>query len=122
MVRHNVLRFVFLLSVFCCLGLLQEASAQKTPKPATSAIVRGQVIDQESIPIPGTAIIVDGSTTGTANDFNGFFELDLSQFTEKKVTLVLQFVGTEKKKFEIKMKDLPKSYGQITLSRAVLEE
>lgn len=93
---------------------------KKTPKPPTSSIVRGQVVDVDDSPMPGVAILVDGTTKGTASDLNGFFELDLSMFTEKKVTLVMTFVGTETKKIEVILKDLPKSYGQIKLKNSVL--
>jgi hypothetical protein len=120
MLQQKTFRVLFLLGIFCCFGLLQEASAQKTPKPPTSPVVRGQILDVDDSPIPGATILVDGTTKGTASDLNGFFELDLSMFTERKVTLVMQYIGTETKKIEVKLKDLPKSYGQIKLKNSVL--
>ena len=120
MLQLKTLRILFALTVLFCFGFIHEASAQKMPKPPTSPVVRGQILDVDDSPIPGATILVDGTTKGTASDLNGFFELDLSMFTEKKVTLVMQYIGTETKKMEVKLKDLPKSYGQIKLKNSVL--
>ncbi|MEP0714365.1 carboxypeptidase-like regulatory domain-containing protein [Algoriphagus sp.] len=119
MTKANVLRTFLFLGILFSYCIDQEVLAQKQPKPPTTPVVRGQIIDKDSAPIPGAAILVDGTTKGVASDLNGFFELDLSLFTEKKVTLIIRYVGTEVKKVDVSMKDLPKSFGQIKLNDIV---
>jgi hypothetical protein len=94
-----------------------EANAKKSPKPQTSPVLRGQIINNEALPIPGATILVDGTTKGTASDLNGFFELDLSLITDKKITLVIGYVGAETKKIEVKTAELPIDLGKITLEK-----
>ncbi len=84
---------------------------------AFSPKVRGQVINEEEKPMPGVAILVEGSTTGTATDMDGFFELDLAAFSGKKVVLVLSFIDYSSHKIEIEMDKLPKDYGQIQMAK-----
>lgn len=115
MLNSKLFRPIFFLGLLFCFIFHLEANAQKSPKPPTSPVLRGQIIDNEALPIPGATIIVDGTTKGIASDLNGFFELDLSLVTDKKITLVIGYVGAETKKIEVKMKDLPKSFGQIKL-------
>lgn len=80
MLDSKFLRIYFFLGVIFCLSLNQESIAQKMERPASTPIVRGQVIDKNASPIIGATIIVDGTTKGIVADENGFFELDLSQF------------------------------------------
>nr|WP_170857108.1 carboxypeptidase-like regulatory domain-containing protein [Algoriphagus locisalis] len=90
-------------------------------KPPTTPLVRGQIIDKDAYSIIGATIIVDGSTKGVVSDPNGFFELDLSQFTKKSITLTVQYVGKETKSIDVKIKELPKSLGQIKMKDAALQ-
>jgi len=116
--RLSLSKLFICLGIFVCVSILNEVQAQEYPKPPTKPIVKGQVINKENRPIPGATIIVEGTTTGTVSDINGFFQLDLTQFTEKQVTLVFGFVGIARKEMEVILKDLPKSYGQIKLKDA----
>ncbi|WP_157243545.1 carboxypeptidase-like regulatory domain-containing protein [Algoriphagus resistens] len=90
-------------------------------KPTATPIVRGQIINKDASPIIGATVIVEGTTTGTVSDANGFFELDLSLFTKKGVTLMLHYIGKETKSVDLKIIDLPKSLGQIKLKDALLK-
>ena len=116
MFQSKLFRPLIFLVLLFCLSFHLEANAQKSPKPPTSPVIRGQIIDNEALPIPGATIIVDGTTKGIASDLNGFFELDFSMITEKKFTLVIGYIGKESKKMEVKMADLPKSIVQIELN------
>lgn len=118
MKRLTLSNLFICLGIFVCFSILNEVKAQKFPKPPTKPIVKGQIINKENSPIPGATVIVKGTTTGTVSDINGFFQLDLTLFTEKEVTLVLDFLGTARKEMEVILKDLPKSYGQIKLKDA----
>ena len=120
MYQNKLFRPIFFLGLLFCFGFHLEGIAQKSPKPPTSPVVRGQIIDNEALPIPGATIIVDGTTKDIASDLNGFFELDLSIINEKKVTLVIGYIGKDTKKMEVKMAELPKSIGQIKLNNTPL--
>ncbi|TGV03663.1 SusC/RagA family TonB-linked outer membrane protein [Flavivirga rizhaonensis] len=37
--------------------------------------ISGKIIDEKGLPIPGTTILIKGTKTGTASDFNGFYSL-----------------------------------------------
>lgn len=115
---HNF-RIFFFLGVFFCLAFSQKSFAQKMEKPPTTPLVRGQIIDKDASPIIGATILVDGSTKGVVSDENGFFELDLSQFKNKSITLNFGYIGNETKSVDVKIKDLPKSLGQIKLKDGV---
>ncbi len=121
MLKQKTLRILFLLGFFCCFCLIQESIAQKMERPASTPIVRGQIIDKNASPIIGATIIVDGTTKGIVSDANGFFELDLSQFTNKSVTLNMGYIGNETKSVDVKIKDLPMSLGQIKLKDSALK-
>ncbi|UZD21013.1 carboxypeptidase-like regulatory domain-containing protein [Algoriphagus halophytocola] len=88
-------------------------------KPPTTPLVRGQIVDKDASPIIGATIIVDGTTKGIVSDENGFFELDLSQFKNKSITLNIGYLEKESKSVDVKIKDLPKSLGQIKLKDGV---
>ncbi len=118
MISSKYFSVIFFLGILSCLCLSQESIAQKMKRPASTPIVRGQIIDSDAAPIIGATIIVDGTTKGIVSDPNGFFELDLSQFTKKSITLIVQYVGNETKSVDVKIKELPKSLGQIKLKDA----
>lgn len=116
----QLLRFSCAFILVLSFGLIHEANAQM--KPPSKPIVRGQIVTKNNTSIVGATILVDGTTKGIASDLNGFFELDLSSFTEKKVTLVLGHFEHANKSMEVVLKDLPKSYGQIKLADATFKE
>ena len=120
----NFFCLFLIFSSFFFLTLTHEVSAQqeKHIKPPSKPIVRAQFVTKNDSPIIGVAVIVDGTTKGIVSDANGFFELDLSQFTEKKVTLVFSHWEHARKTMEVVLKDLPKSYGQIKLADAAFKE
>jgi hypothetical protein len=63
--------------------LVNDINDKKTVK------IKGFVGDEEGNPLPGTAILVKGSTVGTVADEKGVFELDVPE----KSSVVLSFVG-----------------------------
>lgn len=86
-------------------------------KPTATLIVKGQIINMNASPIIGATV----HNYWYISDANGLFELDLSLLTKKGVTLILQYVGNETKSVDLKIKDLPKSLGQIKLKDALLK-
>lgn len=93
-----------------------SSSNVETPFPK-DPIVRGQVVNKLENPVPGAAILVKGTTTGTAADMNGFFELDLSKFTDKTITLVITYYDSTSIEVEVKTAKLPKDLGQIQFDK-----
>lgn len=59
------------------------------PAFSQGLIVRGQVLDQQGMPLPGVSISVKGTTIGTISDANGDFSLNTTQ----GVSLLFSFVG-----------------------------
>lgn len=93
---------------FLTFGYYQEVKAQGEPKtiqtdsaatnmikgkPAVSIlkknVIRGTILDDNNLPLPGVNVIVKGTTTGTYTDFDGNFEIK----AEKEQTLELSFLG-----------------------------
>ncbi|WP_297337510.1 carboxypeptidase-like regulatory domain-containing protein [Algoriphagus sp.] len=79
--------------------------------------VRAQVIDETGKGMQGIAVLVKGSTTGTVTDKNGFFDLNLSKFEGRKVTLLLTYPNYQPKKVVVKLKKLPQDKGQIKMKK-----
>ena len=53
-------------------------------------IFSGTVVDENNVPLAGASIVIKGSATGVATDFDGNFEIELSSGTE---TLVVSYIG-----------------------------
>lgn len=53
--------------------------------------VTGQVVDQDGNPLPGVAVMIQGTTTGTVTDFDGNYSLSVPTGS----TLTFSFIGFE---------------------------
>lgn len=53
--------------------------------------ISGYIKDTEGLPLPYTAVIIDGTTYGTVSNVDGYFELDIQK--HGKITLSFQYVG-----------------------------
>lgn len=67
-------------------------------KRTTFNSVSGRVLDEFNDPIPGTTVLVKGSTIGTVTDVEGFYSLSLPQTAS---SLVFSFVGYNMKELPI---------------------
>jgi len=63
-----------------------------------NVIVRGKVKDENGQPVPGTNILVKGTSTGTASDANGDYSLSIP---DGKGTLVFVFIGYTTQEVEV---------------------
>lgn len=61
--------------------------------------IKGTITDQDGIPLPSANILLDGTSTGTATDFDGNFEFP--QPLKKGDILQISYVGYEPKKVVI---------------------
>jgi TonB-linked SusC/RagA family outer membrane protein len=60
-----------MLSVFALLLVSWTVSAQNTR-------VTGKVTDNAGLPIPGVTVLIEGTTTGVATDYNGTYSIEVS--------------------------------------------
>lgn len=78
--------FMFLLCLFALPGFAQER------------IITGNVTDEEGVPLPGVAVLIKSTSTGTATDFDGNFSLKIP---ENDTTLVFSFLGYTKQEVTV---------------------
>ncbi|MDO4461738.1 MAG: SusC/RagA family TonB-linked outer membrane protein [Bacteroidia bacterium] len=76
---------------------------------AQSRTIKGTVIGDDGLPVPGASVVVKGTTTGTITDFDGNFSFTVQQGAE---TIVVHFVGY--KDAEIALNDQTTTYN-VTL-------
>ena len=53
--------------------------------------ISGNIQDEDSNPIPGVTVVVDGTSIGTTSDFDGNFTIDASEGDD----LTFSFIGFE---------------------------
>jgi TonB-dependent receptor len=58
---------------------------------AQSGIIRGRILDESKLPMPGANIVLDNSDRGTVSDVNGFFIL--SGITPGKFLVQVTYIG-----------------------------
>lgn len=68
------------------------------PALAQKITVQGTVLDSTGEPLIGASVIPQGTTTGTATDFDGHFQLDVAP----DATLVVSYVGCETQQVAVK--------------------
>lgn len=56
----------------------------------SQTLFKGKVLDENKIPLPGASVIVKGSATGIATDFDGNFRIELAKGNEM---LTISYVG-----------------------------
>ncbi len=108
--KHNVLKHTILL--FCAMTLIAfQALAQRK--------VSGKITDETKEGLPGVAVIVKGTTTGTISDFDGNYTLNV----EDGSTLVFSFVGYSTQEVAVGNRavvDINMETDQTTLSEVVV--
>ncbi|HNW50526.1 MAG TPA: SusC/RagA family TonB-linked outer membrane protein [Prolixibacteraceae bacterium] len=62
-----------------------------------SGLVRGKIIDENSAPIIGANVLVEGTTTGTITDIDGNYRISANENS----TLVFSFVGYKSQKMKV---------------------
>jgi TonB-linked SusC/RagA family outer membrane protein len=72
------------LLIFCFLSVLFSVYGQ-----AQDVSIKGKVIDENGLPIPGVTILIKGTTNATSSDMDGNYQLK----ADSNGTLVYSFVG-----------------------------
>lgn len=100
--------FYFLFTLFC---FSQFAFSQKTHQ------LTGQVLTEENEPIPGANISIE--STGTTSDFEGFFQIKL---TEDTYTLKISYLGFKTYTQKITVDGNKNLKIQLTETQEILDE
>lgn len=58
----------------------------------------GQVMDENNSPLPGASVVVKGSNTGTATDFDGNFDIEVSA---DNAILVVSYIGYITQEYQV---------------------
>ena len=87
MKTKNLLKRLTLILCGLALGTAMLSAQQ-------SIRVTGTVVDAEKLPVIGAAVMVSGTTTGTATDMDGNFSLDVPE----GATLEISSIGFETRK------------------------
>lgn len=72
--------------IFCVLSILFSAYGY-----AQNASISGKVVDETGMPIPGATIVLKGTSTSVATDFDGKFQID----APKNGVLLVSFIGNK---------------------------
>lgn len=64
----------------------------------SQSIIKGEVNDSSGNPLPGVAIMVEGSSNGTDTDFDGKYVINVKK---ANATLIFSYLGFETKKIKI---------------------
>jgi len=80
-------------------------------------VVQGVVTDKEKNPIPGAAIMIQGTSLGTNSNLDGSYKLEIPKLPKDKNTLEVKYVG-----YKTIRETLEKTSGQITLNFVLVED
>lgn len=64
----------------------------------SQSLLKGKVIDENNTPLGGASVIIKGSNTGVATDFDGNFEIEIQK---KNTTLLISYIGYATKEIVI---------------------
>lgn len=86
------------------------------------AVAKGTVVDQSGKPIAGVAVVIKGTSIGTATDAKGKYELEL--FDRKNVVLVYSMLGMKKQEIPyrnntpivVKMEEAAESVDEVVVT------
>ena len=93
------------------LNYARYTTVNKFAVPQTPGSISGLVLDEQGQPLPGTAVLVKGTTIGTITDLEGRYSLTLPTTAK---TLVFSFVG-------MRMEELP-IQGRSSLNVTLMQD
>ena len=70
----------------------EEISKSETSFVAFQKIVKGKVVDEKGIPVPGVNVIIKGTTKGVQTDMDGSFAIDVPN---ESAILIFTFLGMQ---------------------------
>lgn len=75
-----------------------QKAKERTSSAATQKQIKGKVVDEKGLPIPGANIIVKGTQNSTQTDIDGNFSINVSQ---NDTNLIVSFIGMESQEVAI---------------------
>ncbi|MDC1106744.1 TonB-dependent receptor [Prolixibacteraceae bacterium] len=75
-----------------------DSGGANAVQQSTSRTIKGEVKDGDGYPIPGAAVMVKGTTSGTVTDFDGNFTLKVKGGNS---SIVISFMGYDSKTIEV---------------------
>lgn len=73
----------------------QVVIKKAAPEEPKKYLIKGKVVDEKGLPMPGTTVRIDGTSVGVATDVNGLFQLTLPQ---EKGVLLFTYMGFKAQK------------------------
>jgi hypothetical protein len=99
--RKNAVENVFMDSGFriqtSVVGKIAIQPEKKVEEKMVDIITKGTVTDDTGLPLPGTNVIIRGTSTGTQSDFDGNYEIE----TKPGDVLVFSYIGFEIKEVTV---------------------
>jgi len=93
------------------LNYARYTTVNKFALPQTPGTISGMVLDEQGQPLPGTAVLVKGTTIGTTTDLEGRYSLTLPATAK---TVVFSFVG-------MRMEEIP-IQGRSSLNVTLMQD
>jgi len=84
------------------MGILQFSAGFNALAFQAPRTITGQVLDENGAPLPGTSVVLKGTTLGTVSDATGNYKLDIP---EGRGILVFSFIGYLTQQIEIGSQD-----------------
>lgn len=75
-----------------------RAKPEPAVNPAQEVTVRGKVVDEKGLPVPGVSVQIKGTNTGAVTDISGAYTVKLPTGNE---TLVFSFIGYAKQEIPV---------------------
>jgi len=75
--------------------IIRQASAKTAVPQVQSRKITGKVIDEDGNPLPGVAVLIEGTTIGVATDMDGKYDLTFPEM--KDVVLKFSYIGMKTK-------------------------
>lgn len=80
-------------------------------------VIQGKVTDKDNSPLPGAAIMIQGTGYGTSSNLDGKYLLEIKKLPEGANTIEVKFVG-----YKTKREALPKRSGTVELDFMLYED
>lgn len=74
-------------------GVIIIRPQQKVRKDYKPRVIKGKVMDDKGLPLPGVSVIIKGTTLGIATGINGEFKLEIPKLDS--TILVFSFIGMQ---------------------------
>ncbi len=76
--KHNIVK-IALCSLLAAapLAAVTASAASAEAIQANNVTIKGQVVDESGMPVPGVGVVVAGTTIGTTADLDGYFSLEV---------------------------------------------